>query len=58
MKCAYTAIYAARVQRPCWRAQSDEHVINLDKFIYAGNLENLASRDAAGKVLAEADCFQ
>lgn len=26
-----------------WLAQTDEHVINLDKLTYAGNIENLAS---------------
>lgn len=29
-----------------WLAQSDEHIVNLDKLTYAGNLENLASLQA------------
>ena len=39
-----------------WLAQSDEHVVNLDKLTYAGNLANLASlKNDAGHVFVQGD---
>jgi len=39
-----------------WLAQSDEHVVNLDKLTYAGNLANLASlKDDARHVFVQGD---
>jgi dTDP-glucose 4,6-dehydratase len=39
-----------------WFASSDEHVVNLDKLTYAGNLENLASlRGKLNHIFAKGD---